>query len=85
MLLDSRRTGSPDADALLAEHPAFDGVAPETVDGMLGGLAGLFLSGSLNPPPPRMPELRPFQAAEAYAAFDWLRDRREGRAGRVSR
>ncbi|WP_348789112.1 phosphotransferase [Leifsonia sp. NPDC080035] len=80
MLIDARRLGSPDTDALLAEHPAFDGVTASTVDGALAGLAGLFLSGSLNPAPPRMPELRPFQAVEAHAAFAWLRDRRDARS-----
>lgn len=76
MLIDARRLGSPDTDELLAEHPAFDGVADATIDGALAGLAGLFLSGSLNPAPPRMPELRPFQAVEAHAAFEWLQARR---------
>ncbi|MEY9954163.1 phosphotransferase [Leifsonia sp. EB34] len=75
MLLDARRLGSPDADALLAEHPAFDGVAAATIDGALAGLAGLFLNSSLDPAPPLMPELRPFQAEEAEAAFRWLWDR----------
>ena len=41
----------------------------------LAGLTGYFLRSSLNPAPPGLPTLRPFQRAQGDAALEWLRKR----------
>jgi len=75
MLLDARMHGGR-PERLLRTHPLFDSVDDDDIDAVLAGLAGLFLDGSLRPPPPNLPSLREFQAREAAAALDWLRERR---------
>jgi aminoglycoside phosphotransferase (APT) family kinase protein len=76
MVLDARMYGSLDSSALLATHPVFDGVAADSVDAVLAGLAALFVTSAAQPDPPNMPSLRAFQAREADAALEWLRERR---------
>jgi hypothetical protein len=70
-LLDARLNGSSDTDDLLG-HPLFDRVDPRGIDALLAALAGGFRLNALQPAPPRMPALRPFQAAQADVALDWL-------------
>lgn len=70
-LLDARLNGSADTDELLG-HPLFADIRPHGVDALLAALAGGFRLNSLQPAPPRMPALRPFQAAQADVALDWL-------------
>jgi hypothetical protein len=43
---------------------------------LLAAVSGFFVSHSLRPPPPGLPTLRPFQAAQGEVALDWLRRRR---------
>lgn len=74
ILLDARVNGAPGAARQL-DHPLFADVPAVAVDAVLAGLAGEFRLSSLQPPPPRMPALRPFQAAEARAALAWLEER----------
>ena len=49
--------------------------SPNEVNAVLGALAGFFVSRSLEPPPPGLPTLRAFQAAQGEVAIAWLRDR----------
>jgi hypothetical protein len=51
------------------------GVDPDAVNAVLAAIAGYFVSRSLQPPPPNLPRLRPFQAAQGRAASGWLRQR----------
>ncbi|HEY0117423.1 MAG TPA: phosphotransferase, partial [Cellulomonas sp.] len=64
--------GGGDPAAIFAEH------APEVSrDDLRAGLAGLTGSlvwGSLQPAPPGVPNLRPFQSAHGESALHWLRD-----------
>ncbi|GIT81180.1 hypothetical protein LLS1_28490 [Leifsonia sp. LS1] len=74
ILLDARLNGATGADELL-RHRVFDGVPEAAIDATLAGLAGEFRLSSLQAPPPRMPALRGFQAAESRAALAWLVER----------
>jgi aminoglycoside phosphotransferase (APT) family kinase protein len=52
--------------------PATD-ADPDAVNAVLAALAGFFVSRSLQPAPPHLDNLRPFQAAQGAAALSWLR------------
>ena len=45
------------------------------VDAELAAVAGFFTARALEPPPPGLPTLRPFQAAQAEVARAWLAER----------
>jgi len=64
--------GGGDPAALFAEHAPE--VSPEVLRAALSGLTGSLVWGSLQPAPPGVPNLRPFQSAHAEAALHWLRD-----------
>jgi len=42
---------------------------------LLAAICGFFVSRSLDPPPPGLPTLRSFQAAQGAVALNWLRRR----------
>ena len=64
--------GGGDPATLFAEHaPDVSGGA---LRGALSGLTGSLVWGSLQPAPPGVPNLRPFQSAHAEAALHWLRE-----------
>lgn len=67
-----------DVERVIAQHPVFDGMPAEAASNVLAGFAGMFLSSSLPPDPPRMPTLRRFQRDQAIATLDWLRERHGG-------
>jgi len=67
-----------DVERIIAQHPVYDGMPAEAASNVLAGFAGMFLSSSLRPDPPRMPTLRPFQRDQAIVTLDWLRERWEG-------
>ncbi len=72
MLPSVAAQGGGDPAALFAEHaPA---VSQTALRGALSGLTGSLLWGSLQPAPPGVPNLRPFQSAHAEAALHWLRE-----------
>ena len=66
--------GGPRCETLLA-MANLEGVAEEAVDAVICSLAGFFVRHSLLPPPPGLPTLRAFQAAQGEVAVRWLRDR----------
>ncbi|HLZ95253.1 MAG TPA: aminoglycoside phosphotransferase family protein [Candidatus Dormibacteraeota bacterium] len=51
------------------------GVPPESIDAVVCSLAGYFCVHSLDPPPPGIPTVRAFQAAQGVVALRWLRER----------
>ncbi|MFD4960321.1 phosphotransferase family protein [Microbacterium sp. NPDC058389] len=67
-----------DVERIVAEHPVYDGMPADAASNVLAGFAGMFLSSSLRPAPPRMPTLRPFQRDQAIVTLDWLRERWQG-------
>ncbi|GAA3135239.1 hypothetical protein GCM10010521_21490 [Streptomyces rameus] len=70
-----RAQGGPDPEEVFTAHPLGRAADPEAVTAALAALAGYFLRGSLNPAPPGLPTLRPFQRAQGDAALAWLRRR----------
>jgi Ser/Thr protein kinase RdoA (MazF antagonist) len=68
--------GGPTPEELLARYaavyPAFRDVDPDAVTAVIVALAGLFIHRSLRPPPPGLPTLRPFQAAQGAVTCAWL-------------
>jgi Ser/Thr protein kinase RdoA (MazF antagonist) len=53
-------------------HPNSRGADRDAVRATLAGLAGYFVHGSVQPPPPGLANLRPFQGAQGVAALEWL-------------
>jgi aminoglycoside phosphotransferase (APT) family kinase protein len=52
-----------------------EGVSPGEIDAALCSIAGYFVVGALEPPPPGLPTVRAFQAAQGEVALAWLRER----------
>lgn len=67
--------GGPQPEALLAAHGPSRFADPDVVSALLAAVSGFFVSHSLRPPPPGLPTLRPFQAAQGEVALGWLRRR----------
>jgi aminoglycoside phosphotransferase (APT) family kinase protein len=51
------------------------GVPRDRIDAVLCSLAGYFVVRALEPPPPGLPTVRAFQAAQGRVALEWLRRR----------
>lgn len=51
------------------------GTVDDAVDVVIAAMAGFFVGQSLLPPPPGLPTLRAFQAAQGRIATDWCLDR----------
>ncbi len=64
--------GGGDPAEIFAEHAPK--VSPDELRAGLAGLTGSLVWGSLQPAPPGVPNLRPFQSAHGDAALRWLRD-----------
>lgn len=67
--------GGPDPATLFARHPASHDAAPEAVTAVIALMAGFFTWSALQPPPPGLPTLRTFQAAQGFIARRWLAER----------
>ncbi|GGU95295.1 hypothetical protein GCM10010260_33390 [Streptomyces filipinensis] len=72
MLPCVRAQGGPDPEEVFTAHPLGRDADPDAVTAALAALTGYFLRSSLNPPPPGLPTLRPFQRAQGEAALEWL-------------
>lgn len=68
--------GGPRPEELLRRVPLGD-VSPQAITATLACLAGYFLAHSRLPPPPGIPTVRAFQAAQGEVALAWLRERLE--------
>ncbi len=75
-LLVGPRGDGLDVEAVLATHPTFADVAPDTVDVVLALLAGYFLKSADDPVPPTSPHLRDHQRWQGEVAWHWLCERR---------
>ena len=75
MLPSVRMQGGPDPEAVLAGHPVAAGADPHAMTSALAAFAGMLSWQAHLPPPPGLPTLRAFQAAQATVARDWLRVR----------
>ena len=64
--------GGPSPEQLLARHAAAVGADADAVTAVVAALAGYFTQRGLQPPPPGLPTLRAFQAAQGAVARAWL-------------
>jgi hypothetical protein len=69
--------GGPPPEELLAAHGPSRSADPDIVSVLLAAVSGFFVARSLRPPPPGLPTVRPFQAAQGEVALAWLRRRTE--------
>jgi hypothetical protein len=67
--------GGPDPETLLRRWPTAAEADPEAVTTAVASIAGFFTYRSLLPPPPGLPTLRSFQAAQGEIARRWLGER----------
>lgn len=66
--------GGPPCEQLLSRLD-LRGVSPSAIDAVVCSLAGYFVVHALDPPPPGIPTVRAFQAAQGREAIAWLRGR----------
>lgn len=64
--------GGPEPAAVLARSPTGRGASRDAVAAVVCALAGFFTERSLQPPPPGLPTVRRFQAAQAEVTCRWL-------------
>jgi aminoglycoside phosphotransferase (APT) family kinase protein len=64
--------GGPEPAALVARSRAGRDASPDAVTAVVCALAGYFTERSLAPPPPGLPTVRRFQAAQAEVTRRWL-------------
>lgn len=67
--------GGPEPEAVLRSWPTADQADADAVTAAVASVAGFFTYRSLLPPPPGLPTLRSFQAAQAEIARRWLAQR----------
>jgi thiamine kinase-like enzyme len=67
--------GGPRPETVLASTPTGVHAPSEQLDAVVAALAGYFVEHALRPPPPGLPTVRAFQAAQGRVALDWLRAR----------
>ena len=66
--------GGPDCAAFL-DQLELDDVLDDAIDAIVCTMAGYFTVRALDPPPPGIPTVRAFQAAQGVVSVDWLRRR----------
>ncbi|HTT87755.1 MAG TPA: phosphotransferase [Acidimicrobiales bacterium] len=67
--------GGPEPESLLHRFPTARDVDAGQLDPVVAAVAGFFTHHATLPPPPGLPTLRRFQAAQGRVARDWLRRR----------
>lgn len=67
--------GGPSPEALLARHPAGHTADPAAITAAVVAMAGYFTQRALQPPPPGIPTVRAFQAAQGRVARQWVAQR----------
>ncbi|MGE3269926.1 MAG: aminoglycoside phosphotransferase family protein [Chloroflexota bacterium] len=70
-----RMQGGPEPEHLLARSATGRAADADAVSAVIAAVAGFFTYQSLLPPPPGLPTLRPFQAAQGEVARRWLAER----------
>ncbi|MGG7463242.1 phosphotransferase [Plantibacter sp. YIM 135347] len=80
-LLGDVLVGKPsfDADALIIDHPLFDGVDRDVIDGVIAGLTGYFVDAARRPAPAGLPTIREAQRRQGDAMLAWLERRLDPR------
>jgi Ser/Thr protein kinase RdoA (MazF antagonist) len=81
ILLIGPRGDGLDVEAVLATHPTFAGLDPETVDIVLALVIGYFLKTADDPVPSSSPYIREHQRWQADVLWDWLCERRGWETG----
>jgi aminoglycoside phosphotransferase (APT) family kinase protein len=72
VLINVQVHGGHDPETLLCAHPLTARADPAGVTGVLAGLAGFFLDGARQPPPPGIPTVRAFQRWQGDRLLPWL-------------
>jgi hypothetical protein len=67
--------GGPDPERLLGRARSADGADPDAITAVVTAVAGYFTWQAQLPPPPGLPTVRAFQAAQGEPARAWLRHR----------
>jgi Phosphotransferase enzyme family len=67
--------GGPDPERLLERARSADGADPDAITAVVTAVAGYFTWQARLPPPPGLPTVRAFQAAQGEPARAWLRHR----------
>jgi aminoglycoside phosphotransferase (APT) family kinase protein len=67
--------GGPPPEAVVARHPAARAADPLAISASIAAIAGYFIWQSVQPPPPGLPTVRRFQAAQGEVARRWLAER----------
>jgi hypothetical protein len=75
MLPSFHLDGAPPPADVFAAHPVGRAAPPDRVDCFVAALCGYFTRQSLLPPPPGLPTVRSFQAAQGVVMRAWLADR----------
>ncbi len=75
MLPSLRLDGGPEPEEALRRSAVASAAEPAAIDVFLASIAGYFTRMSLLPPPPGLPTVRQFQAAQGDIARAWLRQR----------
>jgi aminoglycoside phosphotransferase (APT) family kinase protein len=70
-----RMQGGPPPEAIISRHTACQSVDPAAITAAIVAVAGFFTYGALQPPPPGLPTLRAFQAAQGAVAREWVAQR----------
>jgi aminoglycoside phosphotransferase (APT) family kinase protein len=75
MLPSVHMQGGPSPETIFGDHPVAKTADPGAVTAVLAALTGFFVRQSRQPPPPGLPTLREFQAAQGRTALTWLKVR----------
>jgi aminoglycoside phosphotransferase (APT) family kinase protein len=67
--------GGPQPEDLLMRHPAARKADPDAITAVVASVAGYLTRKALLPPPPGLPTVRAFQAAQGIEARRWLAQR----------
>lgn len=67
--------GGPTPEEVFGHHPVARAADPDAVTAFVASIAGYFTRMSLLPPPPGLPTVRLFQAAQARVARRWIAQR----------
>jgi aminoglycoside phosphotransferase (APT) family kinase protein len=67
--------GGPPPEVLLDRYLADTHADPDAITATVAAVAGFFTSRALQPPPPGLPTLRPFQAGQGAVARRWVAQR----------